>query len=236
MAYYSNIISLGFFCSVASELERVGLRSASYPFDWLISDFEGVVKAIESHFEDFLNYDNMAQYEMNPSFYKDQKYKMQFYHDFDECNSLKKQLPKVKEKYGRRIERFYSSIKNPTLFLRYIESQDEVEWIERNLDRINSLFCSFNDKNSIIWIANSEIKSKHLPIFSVEKDDNDSVARTFLESNKELKQMLESIDFSNRESNLVFFNRKQNKTKKKNYKNILIRKIRKPYSHTVKYS
>lgn len=38
---YKHVISLGFFCSVALELERKGLRDASYPFDWLISDFQG---------------------------------------------------------------------------------------------------------------------------------------------------------------------------------------------------
>lgn len=50
-----HYISLGYFCSIAMELERLGLRSESSPFDWLISDFEGVIHAIENHFEDFLN-------------------------------------------------------------------------------------------------------------------------------------------------------------------------------------
>lgn len=86
---YNNVISLGFFCSVASEIEKIGLRSSSYPFDWLISDFKGVIAVIENHFEDFMSYENMAQHELYPSFYKDTKYGMQFYHDFDEYHSLK---------------------------------------------------------------------------------------------------------------------------------------------------
>ena len=45
-----NYISLGYFCSVASELERYGLRGESYPFDWVISDFGGVVEAIQNNF------------------------------------------------------------------------------------------------------------------------------------------------------------------------------------------
>ena len=60
---YSNYVSLGSFCSVAMELERFGLRSASFPFDWLLSDFRGVVEAINSNFgaffdESFLNNQN----------------------------------------------------------------------------------------------------------------------------------------------------------------------------------
>lgn len=54
---YKHVISLGFFCSVALELERKGVRDASYPFDWLISDFQGVIKVIENRFYDFLNID-----------------------------------------------------------------------------------------------------------------------------------------------------------------------------------
>ena len=38
---YKHFISLGYFCSVAMELERFGLRSESGPFDWVISDMRG---------------------------------------------------------------------------------------------------------------------------------------------------------------------------------------------------
>ena len=126
---YRYVVSLGFFCSVAMELERIGLRSASFPFDWLISDFEGVIKLIENHFDDFLAYENMAQHKLYPNYYKDTKYGMQFYHDFSAFRSLESQLPRVKNKYDRRIERFYNSIIYPTLFLRYISSESEKIWI-----------------------------------------------------------------------------------------------------------
>ena len=61
MKEYKHFISLGYFCSVALELERIGLRSASSPFDWCISNYKGVMKAIENRFEDFLNYDYLSQ-------------------------------------------------------------------------------------------------------------------------------------------------------------------------------
>ena len=40
-------ISLGYFCSIAIDLEKLGLRTESSPFDWVISDFEGVMLAIQ---------------------------------------------------------------------------------------------------------------------------------------------------------------------------------------------
>ena len=60
---FENVISLGFYCEVAKELERIGLRSASYPFDWLISSWSGVEKMIDNNFDGFLNYDDLQQYE-----------------------------------------------------------------------------------------------------------------------------------------------------------------------------
>jgi len=41
-----HYISLGYFCSIAMDLEKLGLRTESSPFDWLISDFEGVIRAL----------------------------------------------------------------------------------------------------------------------------------------------------------------------------------------------
>lgn len=53
--YYKHVISLGYFCSVALELERIGLRNTAYPFDWCISDFSGVIEAIENGFSEWLD-------------------------------------------------------------------------------------------------------------------------------------------------------------------------------------
>lgn len=39
MKKYESVISLGYFCSVAIELEKMGIRNFSTPFDWLITDW-----------------------------------------------------------------------------------------------------------------------------------------------------------------------------------------------------
>lgn len=53
---FKHYISLGYFCSVALELEKCGLRSQSSPFDWNITwSFKGVIEAINNRFEDALN-------------------------------------------------------------------------------------------------------------------------------------------------------------------------------------
>lgn len=84
-----NYISLGYFCSVASELEKFGLRTESSPFDWVISDFEGVIENIKNHFSGYLDYELLAQNASNCTIYKNTKYNISFFHDFNNYEPLK---------------------------------------------------------------------------------------------------------------------------------------------------
>ena len=69
-----NYISLGYFCSVASELEKLGLRTESSPFDWVISDLEGVISNIQNCFVDYLDYNFLSQEVYNHAIYTNTKY------------------------------------------------------------------------------------------------------------------------------------------------------------------
>lgn len=126
MKKYHHYISLGFFYSVALELERIGLRSTSSPFDWCISNFEGVIEAINNRFVDFFNYDYLFQSDKEHQNYLNTKYNIWFYHDFDKYHTLESQLQEVKQKYDRRINRFYEDISEPTLFIRYILTMERM--------------------------------------------------------------------------------------------------------------
>lgn len=222
MKQYKHFISLGYFCSVALELERIGLRSTSSPFDWCISNYEGVIDAIENHFENFLNYDYLFQSDTVHGNYFNIKYKIWFFHDFDKYHSLEEQLPTVRDKYLRRIERFYENIKQPTLFVRYISDEvlnennksKELEWIERNHRHILSLLKSFNEDNDIIYIANDGVTSNVINIYNVEKDENDGVARRPLDKNTALNDFLMSFDYEQKQKNIDVFNKKRQKKNK----------------------
>lgn len=190
MNKFENIISLGFFCSCASELERVGLRKASYPFDWLISPLPSVMSLMNNQFEGFLDYDLLEQNISKPAWYQNKKYNIQFYHDFNKYHSLSSQIKKIQKKYERRIVRFYESIQLPTLFLRYVSCQEEVDYIEKNADYISSYIKSFNTQNHLVYIAHTGIHFNSPDVYFVEPDDADMVARKFLDKNLELKSML----------------------------------------------
>ena len=219
---YNHFISLGYFCSVALELERIGLRSYSSPFDWIITDLEGVLNAIENNFTDFLRYDLLKQCEDNKTHYYNEKYKCSFFHDFVSTRKpLLLQLPSVKRKYKRRITRFYNNIVEPTLFLRYISDEiktsegksAELLWIEENYNRLLTILKGFNPANNIIFIANTGVESKNIKIYNVNPDENDIVARKPLEKNKELYDLLNDFYFEKREDNLKYYNEKNNLSK-----------------------
>jgi hypothetical protein len=53
-----KIFSVGFRCSSAGILKNMGLKTESYPFDWLISRLDVIIDCMETDFHHFLNTSN----------------------------------------------------------------------------------------------------------------------------------------------------------------------------------
>lgn len=223
-----HYISLGYFCSVAMELEKMGLRTESSPFDWLISDFDGVIRAIQNEFCDFLEYTYMEQSKDIHKHYRNKKYGFKFFHDFNEYIPLEKQLPVVREKYDRRIKRFYKTISEPTVFVRYISDASkiggiskELLWIEEHLDEIVTTLKAFNSENEIIYIANNGVTSEKIRIYNVEIDEGDNVARSPFSKNADLWNIFSNAEVVGKQDNI------QRYLLKEKNKNKLCNKIKK---------
>lgn len=200
MSKFKYAISLGYFCSTALEFRRINVRDASYPFDWVISyDFEAMLYLIENNFAEFLSSELLYQLKEVPNCYRNRRYKIDFYHDFDEFKSLRRQLKKVQEKYNRRIKRFYDTIKSPTLLIRYVSSAKELLYIQENYEKIQTIFRKFNSKNEVHFVVNSDLYNEENLDFNfwyVEKDENENVARVFLEKNEKLKEyILNNVEY-----------------------------------------
>lgn len=224
---FKNIISLGFYCEVAKELERLGLRSASYPFDWLISSWYGVEKMLDTNFDGFLNYEDLHQYDDSPSKYRNMNTGISFFHDFNPFQPLKDQMDEVEKKYKRRIERFFKDIKNPTLFIRYIESTEEVEFWKNNYFYVQQKLKMYNEQNTI-WLINCLDSSfENENVFFVEPDENDYLCRyCFLEKMPKLKEKLVSDEIfstAKRKENLKRYEKK--KIKEKSFASKVKRKL-----------
>lgn len=216
---YENFISIGGFCGVAQDLEKLGLRSTSSPFDWCVSEFEGIVRLIENKFDGFMKYENLIQDKDHRERYKDNAYNIVFFHDFSKYKSLKVQYDEVKEKYNRRSKRFLKDIEKPTLFIRYIlnKYQDEngcsleLNWIEKNTEYIESVIKSYNPQNEIIYIGDENIHSDIIKIYRTKIDDNDMVARSPIINSEELYQIITNYTVEGQEENIKFTQKKQQK-------------------------
>jgi|WetSurMetagenome_2_1015567.scaffolds.fasta_scaffold25363_3 hypothetical protein len=198
---FKHIISLGHFCSVASELERFGLRDSSDPFDWVICDIQTVTSLLKNNFDNLFDLELLSKNKLYPYIVQHQDFKFDFYHDFHPEIDLKQQISVVASKYRKRINRFYSRIEEPTLFIRYIEN-NEIDFWYNDAHEMLGLLKSFNPENSIILIINddvsidvSRINSSVQQVFFVKKDQNDSISREFLRYNKNISSYLNHISY-----------------------------------------
>lgn len=171
MGRIKNIISLGPGCGTAKSLEKIGARSQAGPFDWVTTkNFESIIELIENKFSDFLVASNIYQSDnvSEPQVYYDLKFNIGFYHDFNMFKSFESQFMDVKKKYNRRIERFLISIKEPTIFIREVNTAEEFEYIESKLDYLNQVIKYYNPENEFIFVTrNKELTSKKFRIILI---------------------------------------------------------------------
>lgn len=152
-------VSLGYNCIAADQLQRSQIRAYAYPFDWVITPWESLYKALNNWFKDFLLRENLMPHGRH--LVMDRLYNIDYWHDFDwqylgdfsfetMHNFLDKQgnrypqgidklldiyFPEVKEKYNRRVDRFkaLSQHNDPVLFLRVFEVTREQAIMLRNI-------------------------------------------------------------------------------------------------------
>lgn len=121
MKQYDIIYSIGRDCACASYLQKNKLRLTSGPFDWLTNaGFEDRFELMLNDFQCFLDKKDLKQMpkptqfpaDKNNDYYENIKNKLYFWHDFPADKPFDEAYPEVKQKYERRIKRFYDNIKN----------------------------------------------------------------------------------------------------------------------------
>jgi hypothetical protein len=100
-------ISLGSHCEPSQQLILNNLRSAAFPFDWLLTlNFEGFLALLEDDFKFFMNRGYLVQDSnrvlLNTYYQIDFRHEL---HDWPD-NDFATHYPEIKEKYRRRISRF----------------------------------------------------------------------------------------------------------------------------------
>lgn len=116
---YEVVVSLGNMCQVAHQLDVNLLRNVAYPFDWVIIPFPSLYFFIANEGQHFLQPDRLVFFDNHPdalgevkSFVKEMNYQIEFLHDFALSPDFMKDYNEIKEKYDRRVLRFFELLKS----------------------------------------------------------------------------------------------------------------------------
>jgi hypothetical protein len=191
---YRHVISLGYFCATAHELQRYGLRDGSYPLDWNISPIGSVLAMMESGFNGFLQLDNLH---LEPRRVCDTGSGILVYNDFDPARPIAEQYEVVRKRYARRITRFRRAIARRTLFVRYMENLEEFAYLDEHMVAVLAVLRRTNPLNDLLLVGNSDLPATcgGLHVYTVVPDEGDVVARKFLRKNPQLRRSLIGLGY-----------------------------------------
>lgn len=156
-------IPFGNDCAIAYQLEKLGLRNTSLPFDWIKSDLEGLIQCIDDDFSYFCDESSFTMKNTSKNFkiiqdnYFDGKltnsirmlnsvYDFHHLHDFKLyvelgiTQNLKYGFKKFKEKYNKRIIRFRELMRNNLVHkvIVHIGPQKDIELIDKLIEVFDS--------------------------------------------------------------------------------------------------
>jgi hypothetical protein len=151
----SIFISLGMNCGPAINFEKNKITEAFFPFDWAISEFSSIYKALKSDFKDFLKLENLvvtprALPLVNHGVF-DKGYRINFIHDFKNDSTPLYDYEQVRDKYYRRIDRFYRALKlgkHIYFFRTKIKKQEAIKLnnlIQKKFPKIKYTLVVMND-------------------------------------------------------------------------------------------
>lgn len=210
---FNHIVSLGFFCGVSQELEKIGIREAYLPFDWVISNLKTVNELIENKFDLLFNTDYLYRDENYQYIVKHKNYNFDFYHDFDIGKTIEEQIERVRSKYNKRITRFYELLNSSEtiLFVCYI-NDSELEMTNEILKLI-TILNQYNLIYRIIFIKNHETILNPIPedihilhFFNTEKYKNDYVNRNFITDTFEINSFFQNdVEYNDKKDIKILF-------------------------------
>lgn len=139
----SMYVGLGSHCQVAAQLNYYNLRTAAFPFDWLLSDsIDGIIKALNNNFNFFLEEKYLFHNPRATWWFENSYYKFEFRHEwifndtYLDHNRFKELIDATKIKYARRIERFRNlkNFKGKVFFIRTASGRDGDNYWHNNYD------------------------------------------------------------------------------------------------------
>ena len=116
---YDAVLSLGQWCATAIILRKLGLRSASGPFDWLLGRDMRMGRYVDlmvGGFAGFLLRENLRKVREDPNegteVYVDSQQGWEVRHDFRMGVPFEENYARCMERFGRRIRRFLGTLRS----------------------------------------------------------------------------------------------------------------------------
>jgi len=134
-----SCVSLGSWCGLACCLRKLGLRQAAYPFDWNRTTLPAVIGFIQTRFSGFFDFVEVVDHAIplgDAEPHGDLVYRGRQHSIWHE--DVRK--PEERQKYERRIERFYNNPAERILFMRAANSHDELEYAPALMDALDEQF------------------------------------------------------------------------------------------------
>lgn len=136
---FDQVVSLGFNCQVAHQLEHNGVRFLAYPFDWCQTPFDSLLSFIANEGRHFLDWDKICPlkpHHGDPAHLEvvDCVYGIITFHDFLTSPPLDNYLS-VKSRYDKRTKRFFDLLNSTqhVLFVRQGLTKEQAESLNEAL-------------------------------------------------------------------------------------------------------
>lgn len=124
-----KVISFGYRCSTASFIQLLGLKTESYPFDWLVSKLDVIQNCIETKFIHFLNVNNYITRNTETSYMID-----------NTKNYICNEVAQVNIYYETDLLNIYTYNYKLAMNHRNLNNDDDYKYYQRCIDRLYNLF------------------------------------------------------------------------------------------------
>jgi hypothetical protein len=142
-----QLVSLGYFCGPKLTFQKMARGAETLPFDWVRCSLDGLIHFMNNDFSDFFDYQTRREVPGSHMVMYRSRYHS-FWHDNPDA-------PDMKEKYRRRITRFFELRKRgrPMLFVRSVACMDELLRADELLKFLTKLFATEGVEVALLMIA-----------------------------------------------------------------------------------
>lgn len=166
------VVSLGYNCNNAGQLQYEGLRYTAFPFDWFFSSLKGVMSAITNDFKDFLLFENLV-----PDariLVSDSLYDIVIVHDFPFQREEKFLFSRVWEMYHLRTARELIRQEYDKVYAKFMRRVGRFRMLESyggKLYFIRSLRITKSESIELLQVLRNRFKAQDVILIVVNETD-----------------------------------------------------------------